>query len=204
MKHEEMKRLLNKREGMKKLMVLLFLSFFTTTLFALSSAQIEKEMNQSMQSALEILADDTLQQEEKAKLLYEMFDPYFNYPLMARLSLGAYWNSLSSEEKKIFTQKFVAKLKNSFMATLTNYSDEVIEIIDLTQVKNRLHLMTVIHSNGGKYEVVYKFHEAKEDDWLIYDMDILGVSIVQSFRNQFAGHTQSFEELLSLLEDSSI
>jgi len=190
---------------MKKLMVL-FLSVFATTLFALSSAQIEKEINQSMKNTLEIFADNALQKEEKAKLLYEMFDPYFNYPLMARLSLGAYWNSLSSEEKKIFTQKFVEKLKNSFMVMFTNYSDEEIEIeiTDLVQVKNRLHLMTVIHSSGEEYEVVYKFHEAKEDDWLIYDMDILGVSIVQSFRNQFAGHTQSFEELLSLLEDSSI
>jgi len=190
---------------MKKFIVL-FLAIFATTLFALSSAQIEKEVGQSLQSALKILADDALQKEEKAKLLYEMFDPYFNYPLMARLSLGAHWNSLSSEEKKIFTQKFVEKLKNSFMATLTNYSNEAIEIeiTDLVQVKNRLHLITLIHSNGKEYKVVFKFHEAKEDHWLIYDMDILGVSIVQSFRNQFAGYVQSFEELLSLLEDSSI
>lgn len=187
-----------------KQIVAIFLLIFAVNAWALSSAEIEEKVDQSIQSALKILSDENVEDEQKAKQLYDMFDPYFSYSVMARLSLGAHWKNLDNEEKEVFTQKFVQKLKNSYMATLTQYSDEVIEIMGVKEVKNRLHLMTVIYSNGGEYEVVYKFYEADKDHWLIYDMDILGVSIVQSFRNQFAGHTSSFEELLTLLENNSI
>jgi phospholipid transport system substrate-binding protein len=189
---------------MKRFLLLLGI-FVTTQLFAVQSAQIKSVVDANIQKALTILSNDGLSKEEKSAQLYTMFDPLFNYELMAKLSLGSHWNNLSSDEKKEFVQKFVAKLKNSYMDTLTQYQDEVIRIDDMQQQKNRIRLLTTIHSNGGEYEVVYKFYEASKDEWFIYDMDILGVSIVQSFRNQFAGYkNESFEELLSLLEKNSI
>ena len=49
---------------------------------------------------------------------------------------------------------------------------------------------------------MYKFYNAKESGWLIYDLDILGVSIVQTYRSQFGGLLENgtFEDLLKRLE----
>lgn len=189
---------------MKKFIVILSL-VLTTNLFAIKSSDIQTVMNQNIQTALKILSDEQLHMDDKVQKLYTMFDPLFNYELMAKLSLGGHWKSLSDEQKEEFVTKFVAKLKNSYKDTLTQYKDEVIEINGMQESKNRIKLLSTIISQGQKYEVIYKFYKAGEDEWFIYDLDILGVSIVQSFRNQFAGYkNESFEKLLELLKNNSI
>jgi phospholipid transport system substrate-binding protein len=58
---------------------------------------------------------------------------------------------------------------------------------------------------GGEedYEIVYKFHKSKNiDEWLIYDVEMLGVSIMKTYRNQFKEYlaTNSFDNLLIKLK----
>ena len=38
----------------------------------------------------------------------------------------------------------------------------------------------------GEYEIVYKFHKSKKSSWKIYDVNILGVSLIKTYRVQFA------------------
>jgi phospholipid transport system substrate-binding protein len=52
--------------------------------------------------------------------------------------------------------------------------------------KDRISIPSFILSKEGKTEMVYKFYKAKNGSWLIYDVEIAGVSIVQTFRAQFA------------------
>ena len=48
-------------------------------------------------------------------------------------------------------------------------------------------------------------YENSQQKWLIYDVDIFGVSIVQTYRNQFSAalKTQSFEQFLVELGKNS-
>jgi len=67
-------------------------------------------------------------------------------------------------------------------------------------------LQSYLITKTEKKSVVYKFYEADDKKWLIYDVDIFGVSIVQTYRNQFAAalKTKSFEQFLSELNTDAI
>ena len=56
--------------------------------------------------------------------------------------------------------------------------------------------------NNEVYEIIYKFYKTSSNDWLIYDVDILGVSIIQAYRTQFADALakESFEKLMEKLK----
>ncbi len=175
-------------------------------LFAIEAEKIKPTMRENIDRALELLKKEQLDTKQQATKIYAMFDGMFDYSLMARLSLGKHWSRLTPEQQEIFTEKFVAKLKKSYMDELSSYSGEKIELKDMEQNKSRLHLLTHIVAENDVYEITYKFYRAGENDWYIYDIDILGVSIVQTYRNQFSGllEEDSFDKLLALLEKHSI
>jgi len=177
-----------------------------TNVFALSKDSIKPTFEQKVQQALKVLHNNSLDNDTKAQKLYKMFDPFFNYALMARLSLGSHWASLEEKQKNTFAKRFEEKLKNTYKDVLIQYEDEKIEFVSLKQPKsNRIYLTSKIHSDAEVYTVVYKFYQAGKDDWLIYDLNVLDVSIIQSFRNQFSAYeNEGFDKLLSLLEKNSI
>lgn len=44
---------------------------------------------------------------------------------------------------------------------------------------------SIIVNEADKYNIVFKFHRASGDNFVIYDVDILGVSIIDTYRSQF-------------------
>ena len=98
---------------------------------------------------------------------------------------------------------FEKKLKNSYMEKLDLYTDEKIVIKNSEKIKDsRIHLTTHLMKNNEVYEIIYKFYKTPSTDWLIYDVDILGVSIIQAYRTQFADALakESFEKLMEKLK----
>lgn len=66
---------------------------------------------------------------------------------------------------------------------------------------NRYNLKTSIILDGKIHYITFKFHEFNQD-WKIYDVDILGISVIQTYRSQFADiiSQEGFEKLLQKLE----
>jgi len=107
------------------------------------------------------------------------------------------------ENQARFTKAFEAKLKQSYMEKLDLYTDEKIVIKNSEKIKDaRIHLTMHLMRNSEVYEIIYKFYKDKNNEWLIYDVDILGVSIIQTYRTQFADilTRESFEQLLAKLK----
>jgi phospholipid transport system substrate-binding protein len=86
------------------------------------------------------------------------------------------------------------------------YTDELVEILGKEQPKaNRIILKTQLVGKEEKYQINYKFYEKSEDSWLIYDVDLLGVSIIQTYRKQFSVFLKdkTFDELVTFLRDKN-
>ena len=172
---------------MKKIIFMIFMML--SSLLALEKAQIIPEMTTKINKATTILKENKdLAIEKKAEKIFNMLDEIFDYKLMTRLSLGkANWKSMSKKQQEEFTQKFIEHLKHSFMDKLNLYTDEDIKILELKEVKkNRLWLVTELVRGKDKYEITYKFYKSKKNGWMIYDVNIIGVSLIQSYRVQFA------------------
>lgn len=190
---------------MKQLFALLLLIFVgVTSLFAIEENDISIFMQTNIDTATTILRDKKLQKTERTEKLYLIFDSIFDYTLMSQLSLGGkQWASLSAQKQTEFTKLFEQKLKRSYMEKLDLYTDEKIVIKNLEKIKDtRIHLTTHLMRNSEVYEIIYKFYKDKNDSWMIYDVDILGVSIVQTYRTQFADilAKEPFEKLIEKLK----
>ena len=186
---------------LKKLILLplLTLSF----LFAIEEANIQTQMDNKIQTITSILQDKSLNIESKKEKIAPEVDTIFDYKTMAKISLGKKWKTLSSKEQEEFTQKFEHKLKSSYFEKLELYTDQKVVVKELKKVKpTRIYLYTEIIGSDDVYEVIYKFYKVKNsDDWRIYDVEITGVSIIQTYRKQFSEFlkTKSFSELLESL-----
>ncbi len=192
---------------------LLLFSLLSSCLFGLDFNQIENTMAQNIQKALAILQTSTQNQtkdsmisnaqaEQIAKEIFTLFDSIFDYNLMAQLSLSKDYKTLTQAQKEQYNQAFEQNLKKSFTDKLKLYKDEKIEVVGGEKTKpNRYNLKASIVLDGKLNFIVFKFHDNK-GDWKIYDVDILGISVIQTYRSQFGdilAHSD-FQTLLTKLK----
>ena len=178
---------------------------FTPLLMADDKTDIQVSMKKTIGEITSLIQDKTVAKEVRNRQIETLVTPLFDFGLMARLSLGkTQWKKITPEERKTFTTLFEERVKQSYMSKLDLYTDEVVIIDDAVQVKSRIHLSTHLIRKNERRDILYKFYKSKKRGWLIYDVDILGVSIIQTYRTQFAGilKEDTFAVLLEKLKTS--
>ncbi len=191
---------------LKRCLALFILFFFSVSAFALTKSEIEPEMRNKIDKVLLILKDSKLNKDSKSKEIIDLMDSVFDYPLMSKLSLGRTWKEINKEQQNEFVNLFTKELKNSYVSKLDLYTDELVKILGTNTPKpNRLELQTVLVGKTDKYEINYKFYQTSkdEDKWLIYDVELVGVSIIQTYRQQYAGFLKekSFPQLIDFMKN---
>ena len=187
--------------------IYLLIAFTITSANAMKQDEIQPIMTKKIDNVLSILEQKSLPINKKGEQIIKIIDEVFDYELMARIALGKEtWDTLSEQKQKEFTKIFENKLKNSYIEKLELYNDQKVKIIGLNQYnKNRLQLETELLGKEGIYKINYNFYNKSKDSeqWLIYDVDLVGVSIIQTYRQQFAGllKEKTFDEMLVLLKN---
>ncbi len=173
---------------------------------ALKQDEIQQEMTKKIDNVLQILEKKDKTFAQKGDEIIKIIDDVFDYELMAKIALGKEtWSTLTPEKQKQFTKVFENKLKKSYIEKLELYNDQKVKIIGLKPYNNtRLQLETELLGKDGIYKINYNFYNKSKDneEWLIYDVDLVGVSIIQTYRQQFSGllKEKTFDEMLALLE----
>lgn len=186
--------------------VLLLIVITITSANAMKQDEIQTILTKKIDTVLEILKQKNLTTSKKGEQIIKIIDEVFDYELMARVALGKEtWDTLTEQKQKDFTKVFETKLKNSYIEKLEFYNDQKVKIIGLNPYKNnRLQLETELLGKEGVYKINYNFYNKSKDgeQWLIYDVDLVGVSIIQTYRQQFSGllKEKTFDEMLALLE----
>ena len=187
--------------------ILLLVGFIITSANALKQDEIQVIMTKKIDNVLSILEQKSLPINKKGEQIIKIIDEVFDYELMARIALGKEtWDTLNEQKQKEFTKIFETKLKNSYIEKLELYNDQKVKILGLNPYKNaRLQLETELLGKEGTYKINYNFYNKSKDSeqWLIYDVDLVGVSIIQTYRQQFSGllKEKTFDEMLVLLEN---
>jgi len=186
---------------LKKIILLLSLSIIS--LYALEEQNIQKVMDSKVRQVLDILKDKSLSQQQKDQKNVRIIDDVFDYTTMAQISLGKKWNTLSQNEKTQFTKAFERKIKHSYLDKLRLYNNQTVNIKKLQKVKsNRVTLETQVIGIDDTYKVIYLFYKKKQNNqWYIYDVELVGVSIIQTYRKQFSEflQTKSVKQLIESL-----
>ncbi len=167
-----------------------------------SQNEAEDFLKVKLDAVFEVLQNKDLEQADKQGRVEEIVTPMFDFPLMAKLSLGRkHWTGLPKENKDRFTELFVKRLRQSYLNKLTAYTDEKVVYGSTAAVKNKIHIPTDLVSQGKKISMLYKLYSS-QSGWRIYDIEIQGVSIIRSYRSQFSEILKngSFNDLLIKLE----
>jgi phospholipid transport system substrate-binding protein len=148
-------------------------------------AEVEALLRSKMDAVLGILKQRDMPHAEKQEKIMEIVEPSFDFPLMARLTLGrANWMKLGADEQKEFIDLFVERLKKTYLEKTSLYSDEDVTYRPAEAVKDKIHAAIGIVTSDKTVEIVYKFY-ASGNQWKVYDVEVEGVSLVMSYRSQF-------------------
>ncbi|MEJ2469219.1 MAG: ABC transporter substrate-binding protein, partial [Campylobacterales bacterium] len=124
--------------------------FYLVTILALllpcsASALEEKEigpvMREKVDIVLEILNDQNRTKAEQNAAIEKEMDPYFDFTLMAKLSLGKEgWTSATPAQRKEYVRLFERRIKDSYMNKIDLYKDEEIHLDAPKQANKRILL----------------------------------------------------------------
>ena len=168
------------------------------------AAEITKMAKGKVNNIITYLRDTSLEKETRNKKIIDEVNTMFDFQLMARLSLGKKWKKTTKRQRKEFVKVFVKRIQQSYLEKLDLYTDEEVIIGDAKQTKKkRAVLTTYLVSKDDKKEMIYKFHKHTKRGWLVYDVDILGVSFIQTYRSQFSGvlKNKTMDELIEDLKN---
>jgi len=189
-----------------------FVSFvFAHTLQADEQSELKSRFLNKIDEIIVIVENKQLTKEQRNADIVKSISPMFDFELMAKLSLGNTWKELSADDAKRFVDLYVERMKQSYSAKIDAYEGEKVEIKKIEQPKsNRMAFFTDLVGKEEKLEIVYKFHKPSQstegkEDWLVYDVEILGVSILKTDRAQFKEflQTKSINELMEALAKQS-
>ena len=188
------------------LIVLLMLFFTSSAPIADEVKEIRAMTKEKVDIVINILKDKSLSKNEKKEGILETIDGLFDFSLMARLSLGKkHWKSISKAKRNEFSELFVERLKLSYLEKLDLYTDEEVVVDEARKTKkNRVEVLTYLVTKDDKKEMIYKLYKTKKKGWMVYDVDVLGVSIVQTYRSQFSGvlKKETMEQLMERMRSA--
>ena len=156
-------------------------------------------------AVISVLRNKDIDQKAKEEKISKIVSPIFDFPLMARLSLGKeHWPKLSSSQQKKFTQLFIERLKTSYREKITLYTNEEVQFKPAERKKKFIHIPMELISKDKKVTIIHKLHKM-DKRWKTYDVEIQGVSILKTYRSQFDDILRkgTVEDLLSRLEKPS-
>ena len=168
------------------------------------AAEITKMTKEKVNNIITYLRDTSLEKETRNKQIIAEVNTIFDFKLMAKLSLGKQWKKTKKRQREEFVKVFVKRIQQSYLEKLDLYTDEEVIIGDAKQTKKkRAVLTTYLVSEDDKKEMIYKFRKHKKRGWLVYDVNILGVSFIQTYRSQFAGvlKNKTMDELIEDLKN---
>ena len=154
-------------------------------------------------AVVSVLQNKNLDQQAKENNIEKIITPVFDFPLMAKLTLGRkHWPKLTPTQREKFTSLFVEKLKDSYREKISLYMDEKINFKPPLRHKKTIRIPVELISQEKTVAMLYKFRKVDEQ-WKIYDVEIEGVSILLTYRSQFDDilRTGSVEDLLARLAE---
>jgi phospholipid transport system substrate-binding protein len=178
---------------------------FSQPALAGETDSVKKTAKEKINQVIDTIRDKSLDKKTRNEKIVETISPMFDFSQMAKLSMGKKnWQRMNKKQQQEFNKLFVKRLQESYLDKLDLYTDEEVTVDEAKQVKKRIHVTSHLVSKDDKMEMIYKFYKKKNQDWMVYDVKVMGVSIVQTYRSQFAGilKNKSIEDLLKKLRET--
>ena len=163
--------------------------------------------------ALEAVKNDSSAQQGDRNAINQLVDqyilPYVNFEKTTRLAAGRHWRQASPEQRAALVEAFKNTLIRTYSGALANVdklsSIQVNPFRGDPNAEDVVVRTTIIQNNGPAVGVDYRMENTPEG-WLIYDLNVEGIWLIQNYRNQFSEiiTRQGVDGLIDTLNQQSL
>lgn len=121
-------------------------------------------------------------------LAYKYVVPYADLPEMSKRVLPPkVWNNATASQRAQFQKEFTRLVIRTYASALTSYQDQEVRFFPVrVRSGNSVEVRSEITSSSSPaISVTYRLLNSG-GQWKLYDMSVEGVSLISSFRSQFA------------------
>src|SRR5215510_9130202 len=140
---------------------------------------------------------------ERRAAVRKIANETFDFQEMARRALARHWQPRTPAEREEFVKLFADLLERAYVSKIENYGGEKIAYNgDTIDGDAALVKTKIITKQGTDVPVDYRMLK-KSDRWLVYDVVIEGVSLINNYRNQFNKiiQTSSYQALVDRMKN---
>jgi phospholipid transport system substrate-binding protein len=163
------------------------------------------QLKSAIDRVVKVLEDPSLKGDDRVAdrrtAVRKIADEIFDFSEIARRALARHWQPLTDKQRAEFVSLFSDLLERSYMSKIELYGGEKIQYVAERVDGETASVATrIVTKNGTEVPIDYRLLK-KGDRWLVYDVNIEGVSLVSNYRTQFNKiiQTGSFEDLIQKL-----
>jgi phospholipid transport system substrate-binding protein len=137
-----------------------------------------------------IKADKAIQAGDVSKII-ALVDtkvmPNVNFQRMTAMAVGRNWRSATPEQQQKLQTEFKTLLVRTYAGALTQVRDQSVALkpYRAAPTDTEVVVRTEIKGKGEPIQLDYRL-EKSDSGWKIYDVNVLGVWLVEQYKNSFA------------------
>jgi phospholipid transport system substrate-binding protein len=137
-----------------------------------------------------VKADKSIQAGDVRKIIAlvdEKVIPHINFQRMTSAAVGRYWRQATPEQQERLQSEFKTLLVRTYSGALVQVRDQTVQIKPSRAANdgNEVIVRSEVRGKGDPIQLDYRL-EKVSGGWKIYDINVLGVWLVENYRNSFA------------------
>ena len=140
---------------------------------------------------------------ERRAAVRKIANETFDFQEMAKRALARHWQPRTPAERDEFVKLFADLLERAYVSKIENYGGEKIAYNgDTIDGDAALVKTKIVTKQGTDIPVDYRMVK-RNDRWLVYDVVIEGVSLINNYRTQFNKiiQTSSYQSLVDRMKN---
>lgn len=112
--------------------------------------------------------------------------PYVNFDRMSAAAVGRHWREATPEQKTRLQEEFKAMLVRTYAGALSEVGNQTLAFKPLRAQPSDTEVVvrTEVRGRGEPIQLDYRLEKAG-DSWKIYDLNVMGLWLVEAYREQF-------------------
>lgn len=114
--------------------------------------------------------------------------PHVNFQRMTAAAVGPKWREATPEQKQRLQAEFKALLIRTYSGALAQVNDQTVVVKPMRAAAGDKDVLvrTEVRGKGDPIQLDYRLEQKDDGAWKIYNLNVLGVWLVETYRSQFA------------------
>ena len=176
-----------------------FAGWLLTTVVALSAMAVQAQAIKAPDALIKeissdvldtVKADNSIRAGDVRKviaLVDEKVMPYVDFQRMTASAVGRYWRQATPEQQKRLQEEFKTLLVRTYSGALAQVKDQTVQLKPMRSSPEDTEVVvrSEVRGKGDPIQLDYRLAKSPSG-WKIYDVNVLGVWLVENYRNSFA------------------